>query len=289
MGHTETPPQVGRLDVHDHMCWVFTSDDQHQKVVTSFLGTGVARGERVMFLGSSPGRSKRITCYLGAAGLAVDDLFATGQLVVGTAEDMYLRNGRFDARARVHGYEATVRDALSAGFAGFRVAAEVAWLLGCPSARRDWPGYEFRADLLAARLPFAALCAYGRLWQDDELALLAALHNRSAREEPSGATAGFRLYGQRDGSIRLSGELDAAYGENVRRVLDAGDAHAGVPVLDVAELRFVDVAGIRAVAAACQAMAKVSGRATIRGASDTFKKVWHLTGYDRVAPAVTVE
>ena len=275
------------LDPHDHACWVFTSEREHRRVVTSFLTAGLARGERVVFLGSPGERVRLVDDYLDEAGVEVETLRASGQLVTGVAEDEYLGDGEFDADARLRRYASGARAAVADGYTGLRVATEVSWLHGCPTARHDWPSFELRADLLAATLPFTALCAYdGRHWRPDELAVLRSLHGRCLG--PHADTAGFRLYGQRDGSLRLRGELDLAHAERVRSLLLSAVDGGGCRVLDITGLTFIDATGLRSVAAAGRLMVRQHGAATIRGSSAFFQRIWTLSGLDRLEPAIKV-
>jgi anti-anti-sigma factor len=59
-------------------------------------------------------------------------------------------------------------------------------------------------------------------------------------------------------------------------------------VLDVTELDFVDVAGMRAIARACQTLVHHAGQARIRGASPTFRRIWRLAEFDRVESFIEV-
>jgi anti-anti-sigma factor len=285
MPSLDVSPRIEDLDLHDHVCWVYASEEEHRAVLASYLTAGLARDERVVFFGAPT-----VADYLSEAGVPVDELAEGGQLVLAPAEEEYLVDGRFDPDERLRGYAAAVQVALDEGFTGLRVAAETSWLLGCPTAQRVWPGYEFRADLLAVELPLTGLCAYdARHWPPEDLALLKSLHSLTVPARPGDVDTGFRLYGQRDGSIRLRGELDFVYAGQVRELLKAGAAESLAPVLDVTGLTFVDVAGMRAIGLTCQEMARKRRQATIRGASSLFRRVWQAAGFDRIDPAIVLD
>jgi anti-anti-sigma factor len=282
-------PRIESLGPHDHACWTYGSDEEYRAGIASYVGAGLVREERVVVLSA---RDRPPADHLAAAGIPVAAAVHSGQLVLGIAEDEYLADGRFDADDRLRRLAVAHGAALDDGFTGLRVAAEVSWLLDHPSALDTWPAYEVRADVLAAAMQVTGVCAYdGRRWPDHELALLESLHGVTVRagSPPPERATGFHLYGQRDGSIRLHGELDATHGEDVRLLLDAAAESSSAPVLDLAGLDFVDVAGARAIALACRAIVGRHGRATIRGASPVFRRVWALAEFDRAEPSIAVE
>jgi anti-anti-sigma factor len=282
----DTGPRIDDLGPHDHACWVFGPDDDHDDRIVSYLAAGLRRRERVVFHGAPAERSELMAERLSARGTPVARLVASGRLSFGSAEDTYLAGGGFDPDRQVREHAAAVRSAVRDGLRGLRVAADLAWLSRHPGALVSWAAYELRADLLAARLPFGALCAYDAThWTPDDLALIEAVHSLSLR--PTGT--GVRVHAHRDGSIRISGELDLAYADRLRAALVGTVAHAGSPVLDVTDLTFVDLAGLRTLLAAARAMAAAKGSATIRGATPALRRIWHLAEFDRVDPAVRVE
>ncbi|WP_346120642.1 MEDS domain-containing protein [Micromonospora coerulea] len=280
----------GALALHDHACWVYTSPDEHRRVLTDYLSRGLARNERVLFLASPPERAPLAIEYLLDAGVPFDVPLAEGQLVIGAAEEAYLVDGRFDGDDRLRAYAAQVRAAVDDGYLGLRVAAELSWLQGCPDARHSWPGYELRADLLAARLPFTALCIYdGRRWKPDELALIESVHQVNVSVRPGPPLIRFRVCASPDGVLCLGGELDFTHADRLVPALTTAALAAERPMLDVSGLEFVDVAGMRALVRACRAVADLRGLVTIRGASRAFQRLWQLGSFDVATRAVTVQ
>lgn len=84
------------------------------------------------------------------------------------------------------------------------------------------------------------------------------------------------------GGITLTGVLDTFCSDDARTRLSDAVGRAVTPVIDVSGLEFVDVAGMRAVAAAAQTLADRHDGARIDGASTHFRKVWCLLGYDSI-------
>lgn len=285
----DASPRVQDLALHDHVCWVYSTDAEYRTVLTSYLSDGLRRGERVMYLRAPDEDGELIAEYLTTAGIPVAGKVASGQLVLAAAESEYLVGGQLDPDERLRGYGAAVSTAIDDGFHGLRVAADVSWLLDLPEIRAAWTSYEFRADLLAADLPITGLCAYGgRRCRPGDLALVESLHRCVMRGGPAGPDSGFRLHGQLDGSVRLRGELDLRYAGQVGELL-SGAATSRAAVLDLTDLEFVDMAAMRGIALACEAMIDAHGGATIRGASPMFRRVWHMGAFDRAVPAIVME
>jgi anti-anti-sigma factor len=268
---------------------VYASQDEHRRVLTDYLSRGLARRERVLFLASPPERAPLAIEYLLDAGVPVDVPLAEGQLVIGAAEEAYLADGRFDGDDRLRAYAEQVRAAVDDGYVGLRVAAELSWLRGRADARHSWPGYELRADLLATRLPLTALCIYdGRQWQPDELALIESVHQIDMSDRPGPPLVGFRVYASPDGVLCVGGELDFIHADRLVAALTTAALAAERPVLDVSGLEFVDLAGMRVIVRACQAVADMRGPVTIRGASRAFRRLWQWGSFDAATRAVTV-
>ena len=97
---------------------------------------------------------------------------------------------------------------------------------------------------------------------------------------------GLRLdYSQSTSTLKLSGELDMS---NVGRLREAFEAHTtpGGIVVDFAELTFMDSAGLQEILG--RALALESGVIAVRNASPMIRKLFHMTGVERV-PTLVLE
>lgn len=263
-----------------HACWTSGSSGGYRDAIAAYLAEGVELGQRLVFYGSTRDDVDGLREALAASGQDADRLVGEERMVVGTAAEAYRAGEAFDPDASIARYRARVREALEDGFSGLRVAAETDWLVEDPEARRMWPIYEFRAELLAAELPFAALCCYeAEIWGSRELELIRAVHSTELDGDGSPEPV-FRLLGLASGGIGLEGEVDLACAEEVESLLQVGARTGREPLIDLSGLRFADVAATRAVATAAQEMAAGRGRVEIRGASPTFRRVWSLLGFD---------
>ena len=106
---------VGGLeaDPGDHICGVFSGEEERDLILIPFLQAGLASGDKCICVidGTAPGQ---IGSALGPGGEAAT-LTAGKQLEVIGASEMYLRSGRFSAGEVIGAWKAAISDAMYAG------------------------------------------------------------------------------------------------------------------------------------------------------------------------------
>jgi anti-anti-sigma regulatory factor len=268
------------LQVGDHICWTYTSDEEHRQVLTTFFSEGVTRGEKLFYL-SSGNSAERLLDALEDEGQPVEDLLATGRLAVKAAEDAYTPGGVFDPDALLAFLRDLVERAFQEGCTGLRGAGEVAWLQRRPDVEDRWGGYELRVDLLATQLPYTGLCCYDlRECDAATTEIPRAVHPLWLTPPVPDDAPPYGVHGTADGALGLAGEIDCCCAEDVRVLLAAAAKDLHEPALDVSLLRFADVAAMRTIAATAHELARRHGRIQLRGTSPTFRKVWRLLRLD---------
>lgn len=269
---------IGGVAPGDHLCFAFDERSQFVGVTSRYILDGLAASQRVacFFDDDLAGGTIR------ALETRIPDLAGgvrRGALVLGSFNEAYLPEGKFDPDARVMAYEAMARAALSDGFAGLRVMGEATRVLNDRAVRERWPGYELRADLLASELQVVALCAYDRTRSDAEgLRMLRSVHGGSIGGwDPS---PHFFLHAAPGASLVVAGEVDFTSADTVAGAMTQAASRVSTPSIDLSGLRFVDVAGMRSLIAGIRALSRHHPRVVITGASPTFRRVWSLLGCD---------
>jgi hypothetical protein len=106
---------VGGLeaDPGDHICGVFSGEEERNQILIPFLQAGLASGDKCICVidGTAPGQ---IVSTLGP-GAEAAALTAGKQLEVIGASEMYLRSGRFSASEVIGVWKAAISDAMYAG------------------------------------------------------------------------------------------------------------------------------------------------------------------------------
>ena len=276
---------VSDLIVHDHQCFVYDRDAEARQSLLEYVVAGLARRERVHVYLEPGAPGGTIEDDLRAAGLPLSDLVDGGMLLVGSARKMYLAGGGVDAARLLDAFATAARSAQADGLAGLRVYVDTRFLLDQPDALAAWPGYELRVDLLAKQLPITAVCAYdARGWASGNLALAETVHTWRSREHGA-----FRMHAGRDGTLRLSGEIDRSAAHQVYRLLVRTAWSRPTPVLDVSGVSFVDVSGARSIGTACEAIAGRHGPTRLRAATPLLRKIWESATWSTFFPSVRLE
>ncbi|MEE2778605.1 MAG: STAS domain-containing protein [Acidobacteriota bacterium] len=92
-----------------------------------------------------------------------------------------------------------------------------------------------------------------------------------------GAT--FNISTADDGTIRLSGRLDAAQEEKAREVLDAA---SGPTVIDFSELSYISSAGLGVLLRAQKRLMEGGNGLKIVNLSPPIREIFEMAGFDRI-------
>ncbi|GAB3865711.1 MEDS domain-containing protein [Dactylosporangium cerinum] len=265
---------TGHVRLGDHLCLPFASDLEQREVVSAYIADGLVRGERVLYYSdrTAPGA---IDAWLDPRGVDGALAIARGQLEVRPAAD-----DEFDPDVLVDGIRHAVRDARAAGFQGLRLTGEMSWAL--PDTVRLHEYESGVASTVTGSDGLAAICQYDeRLFDKADFTGLVALHpglvsvdplhdDRRLRVVPTYSPRGLRLHGTVD-------ELTAApFAEALAHTADWPER---VVVIDCADLRFIDVAGIRALVRAAEALPP-DRTLQVRHLSPTLRNVLRIVGWD---------
>ncbi len=232
----------------DHVCWTFADTAYFTAAVLPFLEEGRRLGEHLLLVGAS--RPELLSALAPLPGR--DELLASGQLEVRSTAEVYASGGQLFPAEQVTAYRSLVDAALARGRTGVRVAADVTPLVaGGVDGRRQLHVYEQLADVLMGTVAMTALCLYEASLGAEVLGPVTLLHpdQHSGEEEPLAHLSG------RGPSLSLHGEVDVTQADGLSRALvDVACGTPGEVVLDLSDLRFLDVAGARALARATQVL-----------------------------------
>jgi hypothetical protein len=226
------------LGSHDHACLLYDDDAMFAAEVGAFVRDGLAAGERVIFVGTSPpGLDPAVEVHDGLAETSPDELTAT--------------------------WEAMVGDALAYGYSGLRTVGEVTNLLIDERSRRRQLHWEACSDRLLAELPWTAMCCYDRRRLPAEaLSDVAAVHPVGCGgDEPA-----FRLFSAGRARLAVAGELDSFETGRFARLMELA-APPRPFELDLSRLEFADHHGVRAVSA------MRNGEIELRGAPSAVQRI----------------
>lgn len=266
-GRIATPDGLG---VSDHVCWAYESEEERLEGALAWLDDGWWLGQRLFYTADKP--ADALKADLAALG-DVEELIATGALIVVPSRELYDMSAPIDGDRQLAVYAAAVDEACAAGYQGIRVVADITPLVADPARRAAHARWEHQADRwIAAGNPAAPMCAYDRVVIEgadvDDICALHPLANRNGVHVP------FHLFGQDDG-LALDGEVDGFAAAALERLLKTAVVADGAPV-DLSEVEFVDHHGVLALAR----HARETG-APLTGAPPYVKRLWEALQVER--------
>ena len=246
---------------------MYDSEKRRDATVLKFLGSGLARGERVIYLARSD--DDPVTRELGTRG-------ERGQVTVMPAEACYLVDGSFEPNGALTGFEEALVETSALGFPALRTAGGPPPSVTENGASHLLPGYERNAASLFADGRLVSLCSYDAR-RVSPGALLGIIDAHPVVIYALGEDE--RLEVRTDGTrLELSGWLDAttlgALIEPLGRALH-GDEDVTV---DLGDLAFVDIVALRLFAEAARELHDGSHTLTLIDLPEPAERVVEMLG-----------
>ena len=123
------------LQVGDHLCILYKTEEEHRRVFTEFLRQGLERNEKILYIINAHS-ADTILKYLKSDGIAIEEYRKKGQITILTADESYTKEGIFDPDKMIQMLQKETDTALEQGYAALRVTGEMSWAL------RNLPGSE---------------------------------------------------------------------------------------------------------------------------------------------------
>jgi anti-anti-sigma regulatory factor len=264
----------------EHACCRFEGAEDRWRIASALVRDGLRRGHRLIYLHDRPDGGAFST-QLAAVDDAVGPALARGQLSIRCFADTDAPEGTVRIERILESLRRDHDRSLADGYAGTTLIAELSEAFCRAGGGALLREYERGLDAL--RFSGAVrLCQYDHPGPDaNTLGAVIACHDADLAPElatigRSGSLAAARL---RDGWLRLAGDLDFERAGDLDDVLTADSA----PELkfDLADLRYVDVAGLRAL------RGRQGQRVRIAGASAAVERLAELLAWD-TDPAVAL-
>lgn len=225
------------MPVGVHACCWFDSQEQRRSVVSGFVSAGLERGERVAVY-----TSEGAPPVIDANDPDVAARIGAGQLLLAVAEHAYFPQGAFDGPQRAADFAEFAAATADAGYPALRVYADNGRMPGLLPTPDAWLEYELRVAVTIPRYPLIGLCGFSAA---DEPALpielLDAVHEHNVSGKARASR--FHIYGNADGSLTLSGEVERMALQQLHRLLTAGRPVLEHHVVSLQDVTFTDAAG----------------------------------------------
>jgi len=159
-----------QLTLHDHLCSIYESPEEHYTAAIPFIRIGLERGERCIYV-ADDGTESVVREAMYAEGIDVERAIATDSLVLARTENAYLKHGSFDAQWTSTFWANAAAEAKRAGFSALRVTGETEWVSRGAPGLEQWMEYESRMTRALSQFNCSALCQYNRKLFPPELVL----------------------------------------------------------------------------------------------------------------------
>jgi anti-anti-sigma factor len=239
------------LRAGDHVCWAFADATDFSATVLPYFDEGRRRGEQLLLIGAS--RPALLDALVSLPGR--DELLDAGQLQLWGVADGSDTVPEFDPSAHLRALQTEADAALGRGRSGLRVASDASLVARRGAhACRQLHVYERLADAMLDSVAMTLLCLYDLALGKGVLGPVTLLHPHQHWGEHEAVAY---LCG-RGPWLSLHGEVDVTQaGDLLRALVDVTCEAPGEVVVDLAELRFLDVAGARMLATAVGLLAEV--------------------------------
>jgi len=259
----------------EHACCRFAHARDRRRIAAAFVAEALTRGNKVIYLCDRD--PETLVAELAAEDDRVENAIGSGQLDVRPARGAYAPQGRFD----VEGMLLIARDerdrALAEGYPALSLTGEMGWADASLPGFERLAEYERRLAELMERAGLVVLCQYdaGGPLGPATLSDVAAAHQVDLSPELAALSRTGTLWGARSDEgrvLRLTGDLDFECADALAAVLAA---HFHGPLhLDLADLGFVDVTGMRAL------RGHKGQRLTISGTSAAVRRMLQMLAWD---------
>ncbi|WP_239028609.1 MEDS domain-containing protein [Pseudonocardia acidicola] len=241
----------------DHVCAVPVSDEQLWELSAEFVADGLARNEQVFYF--DDGTADSVLGRLADDRIAVEQPLQTGQLAIVPPEVTRLafRTPIGEVQERL---AARIEESIAAGYTGFRMTGQMSYGTVQPSGA-GLVEYDAGLDAAVRDRPAIALCLYDRRrYTDDQIEQMRAVHREELMLPPAYDDGLLRITRTGPTTARLAGEVDHSNRPMITRLLEttldeALRSHSAPTdiVLNLASLRFLDVAGAVSLVHAAEA------------------------------------
>jgi hypothetical protein len=145
----------------DHICAIYSSDDELAHIVGDFLAEGLRKSERCWYLPAADDPTA-VRAALEARHIDTMRSQQDGALRILSSNAAYSVRGEFDPEETMGVFSDAIEHALTEGFSGFRAAANMSWALDLKDGAERLITYEALLRSLFSSARATGLCLYDR-------------------------------------------------------------------------------------------------------------------------------
>lgn len=261
---------VEGLSPGDHACLVYDDERRRDRMLLAFLAQGLDRGDRVVYIAREP--HDPVASELSRQGEG-------GQVSVVTAEDCYLHDGAFDAERALEGFRSVLAEAAARGFSTVRSAGGPPPAVTQNGSSHLLPAYERRAHALFADGRLVSVCAYDAR-RVAATALLGVVDAHPLVLYALDGNERLEVRVTSETSLAPAGWIDVTTLGSLTEPLARAIGYGDDVVVDLRDVDFVDVAGLRLLVEAARELDARGRRLRLTHLPGPVPTMIALLGYD---------
>jgi hypothetical protein len=154
-----SPIDFDTIALGDHLCSIYQNKEQQFVPVVPFMKAGLDHHQKCFYIADECS-SGEVVAELKKGGIEIEKFIASGQFVILTKKETYLRSGAFDPDKMIEFLKETEKDALKDGYTGMRATGEMTWMLENISDNSKLLEYEARLNDFLPASRSAYICQY---------------------------------------------------------------------------------------------------------------------------------
>lgn len=164
----------------DHICHIYSSDQEHYKILSVFFRDGLKKNEKLVYVGNQLCIT-RMKEELSRSDFDVDALMESAQLCFFLDTEIYLKHGSFLPEETTSAVMNSVAQAQQEGWSACRIAGEMQWGCSCnlhPQTMTELYSYENALNnIMVPGFPAIGMCCFDRnAFSADELLQMTTAH-----------------------------------------------------------------------------------------------------------------
>jgi two-component system cell cycle sensor histidine kinase/response regulator CckA len=159
--YEELKQSIKDMKPGDHLCLIYETEKEHRALLTPFMRQGLELGEKVLYI-IDDHTQKEVLNYLRNDGMVVESYLKSGQLVISSVDETYLRGGIFDTDAMIELLRDETERSLEQGYSALRLTGEMTWSLKGKRGSERIIEYEARVNEIIPKSRCLAICQYDR-------------------------------------------------------------------------------------------------------------------------------
>jgi anti-anti-sigma factor len=235
---------VQRARPGDHLCCFHGEEHEQRRLATAFVSGALGAGDRVLYVANERSPDD-VASVFGRDGLGA--AIRSGQLSVMDFTTVYGTPEEIDVASVLGRYQDEAEVARARGYPGLRVAVEMGDFVAALGSVEAVVRWERTVTPALADAGIAGMCQYDRRILDREAhSGIVAAHPAVATDDGTVPIATFTATTAPPG-LAVAGEIDVSTAPAFARALRARAAVTSRVQVDLGDVRFVDVAGLRAI------------------------------------------